>query len=157
VPLAEVSLFLGRFLTVAGGVAYAATSIWSLAAARATVPGSSDVAAREHREHVLDGLDRAKWIAAGAVLIGVLLEVQEMGSSLPLRRVARAVLLFVAVASHVYSVMVVKPRIRYYTERMREGEAAGNPWRTNVERQTVRNEMVSLFGLVLAVAALFMG
>jgi len=148
---------MGRFLTVAGGVAYAGASIGSLAAARALVPGSPDEAAREHRGHVLDGLDRAKWIAAGAVLVGVLLEVQEMGSSLPPRRVARAVLLFVAVASHVYSVMVVKPRIRYYSERMLEGGEARNPWRTNVERQTVRNEMVSLFGLALAVTALFMG
>jgi hypothetical protein len=119
----------------------------------------SRAAAGEILGAVLDSLDRAKFTAAGALLIGVLLEVQTAGSSLPGRRIVRACVLFVLIASHVYSVMVVKPRMRYYRERIPDLDAAPStdPWRMKFQTQHKKSEGVAAFGFLLSVAALVIG
>src|SRR5471030_2089808 len=66
----------------------------------------------EKEERDGDWLGRARFAAAGALLVGVLLETQVLGSALSRRHVARAVVLFLLVAFLVYSVMVVAPRAR---------------------------------------------
>lgn len=116
---------------------------------------------------ILGFLDRAKFIAAGGLLVGVLLEVQTAGSALPPRHVVRAGILFVLVASHVFSVMVVQPKMRYLREKIVDLDAAAakperpssasppdDPWRKKFDEEHRRATRVTGFGLVLAVAAL---
>lgn len=108
---------------------------------------------------ILAFLDRAKFVAAGGLLVGVLLEVQTTGSALPPRHVARAFVLFVLVASHVFTVMVVQPKMRYFKEKIADLDAAppDDPWRTKFDVQHLRATRVAKLGLVLAVAALLLG
>jgi len=103
-------------------------------------------------------LGRAKFVAAGGLLVGVLLEVQVVGSALAPRHVARAILLFVLVASLVYSVMVVAPKARYYDERSSTFE--GNlraPWHARRDAARLRGSKIDRFGFFLALAALVLG
>jgi hypothetical protein len=105
-----------------------------------------------------DRLGRARFVAAGALLVGVLLEVQVMGSALPARHVARAVVLFVLVASLVYSVMVVAPKARYYDERSSTFEEnLRAPWHARRDASRLRGSKIDLFGFLLALAALVLG
>ena len=101
---------------------------------------------------------RARFVAAGTLLVGVLLEVQVMGSALPPRHVWRAGVLFLLVASLVYSVMVVAPKARYYDERSSTFEEnLRAPWhaRRNVAR--ARGSRIDFFAFLLALAALVLG
>lgn len=153
----DLILVLARVATGAGLVAFVGATLWAFRTARAGSPGLTAAEIDSIRLHVLEGLDRMKFVAAGALLVGVLLEVQVMGSSLPEGRIARAVLLFVAVASHVYAVMVVQPRGRYYRERIPAGAGPDDPWRRRTRGQERRNEAVAAIGLALAIAAVLCG
>lgn len=153
----DLTLLLARVATGAGMVAFIAPTLWAFRTARARNPELPDSEVEEIRIHVLDELDRVKFAAAGALLVGVLLEVQVMGSGLSEGRVARAVLLFVAIASHVYAVMVVQPRGRYYRERIPAGAGPDDPWRKRTRGQERRNEVVAAVGLVLAITAVVCG
>jgi hypothetical protein len=104
---------------------------------------------------VLAVLDKAKFIAAGALLAGVLLEVQVLGSTLPHRRIVRDAVLFLLVAAHVWAVMVVQPRLRYYREKIADFDAApaNDPWRLKFQEQHTRSTRASVLGLFLAVVA----
>jgi hypothetical protein len=104
------------------------------------------------------GLSRARFVAAGALLVGVLLEVQVVGSSLPPRHVWRAAILFLLVASLVYSVMVVAPRARYYDERSSTFEEnLRAPWHARRDAARARGSRINLLCFVLALAALVLG
>ena len=122
-----------------------------------TLP-SRDLAGRLFGD-ILGVLDKAKFVAAGALLVGVLLEVQVLGSTLATRRIARDGLLFLLVAAHVYAVMVVQPRMRYYREKIADFDtaAADDPWRLKFQGQHRRSTRVNVFGLALAVAAVVLG
>ena len=103
-------------------------------------------------------LVRARFVAAGALLVGVLLEVQVMGSWLPPRHVWRAGILFVLVASLVYSVMVVAPRVRYYDERsFTFEEDLRMAWHARRDAARARGSKIDRVGLLLALAALVLG
>jgi hypothetical protein len=105
-------------------------------------------------------LDRLKFVAAGGLLVGLLLEAQVLGSSLAPRHVVRAGVLFLLVASHVYAVMVVQPKMRYYREKspaFEEKNRMNDPWRTKFQRERRKNGIVSLVGLLLAVVSLVLG
>jgi hypothetical protein len=103
-------------------------------------------------------LGRARFVAAGALLVGVLLEVQVMGSSLPPRHVWRAGVLFLLVASLVYSVMVVAPKARYYDERSSTFEEnLRAPWHARRDVARARGSRIDFFGFLLALAALVLG
>jgi hypothetical protein len=103
-------------------------------------------------------LGRARFVAAGFLLVGVLLEVQVLGSSLPPRHVWRAVILFLLVASLVTVVMVVRPRERYYREKSLSLEGdLGRPWASRADAARRRASRIDLFGFVLALAALVLG
>ena len=103
-------------------------------------------------------LGRARFVAAGALLVGVLLEVQVMGSSLPPRHVWRAGVLFLLVASLVYSVMVVAPKARYYDERSSTFEEnLRAPWHARRDAARARGSRIDFFGFLLALAALVLG
>lgn len=108
---------------------------------------------------VIERLDKARFVAAGGLLVGVLLEVQTSGSALAARHVFRAVLLFLLVAAHVYAVMVVKPKMRYYREKVADLDAADadDPWREKFRHEHGRSEGVNALGLLLALAALVVG
>jgi hypothetical protein len=103
-------------------------------------------------------LGRARFVAAGFLLVGVLLEVQVLGSSLPPRHVWRAVILFLLVASLVTVVMVVRPRERYYREKSfsLEGDLR-RPWASRADAARRRASRIDLFGFLLALAALLLG
>ena len=121
-------------------------------------PGAAaEILARE----LLEQLDKAKFIVAGGLLLGVLLEVQTAGSQLPSRRILRDGILFILIASHVYSVMVVQPRLRYYRGMIEgtsaSGPEAGGPWQAKCRLQERRVARVSALGLALAAAALVVG
>jgi hypothetical protein len=113
----------------------------------------------EEKEGAGDGrLHRARFVAAGALLLGVLLEVQVMGSALPPRHVWRAGILFVLVASLVYSVMVVAPKARYYDERSSTFEEnLQAPWHARRDAARARGSRIDFFGFLLALAALVLG
>ena len=112
----------------------------------------------EGEEGERDPLGRAKFVAAGGLLVGVLLEVQVMGSALPTRHVARAVVLFVLVASLVTSVMVVLPRERYYREKACTSEEnLRRPRLSRADAARRRASRIDLFGFLLALAALVLG
>jgi hypothetical protein len=103
-------------------------------------------------------LGRAKFVAAGALLVGVLLEVQVMGSSLAPRHVWRAGVLFVLVASLVYSVMVVAPKARYYDERSSTFEEdLRAPWHARRDVARARGSRIDFLGFLLALVALVLG
>jgi hypothetical protein len=103
-------------------------------------------------------LGRARFVAAGALLVGVLLEVQVMGSSLPPRHVWRAGVLFLLVASLVYSVMVVAPKARYYDERSSTFEEnLRAPWHVRRDAARARGSRIDFFGFLLALLALVLG
>jgi hypothetical protein len=112
----------------------------------------------EERGSEEESVGRARFVAAGGVLVGVLLEVQVMGSALPPRHVARAIVLFVLVASLVYSVMVVAPKARYYDERSSTFEEnLRAPWHARRDAARGRGSRIDFFGFLLALAALVLG
>lgn len=103
-------------------------------------------------------LAKARFVAAGALLLGVLLEVQVMGSALPPRHVWRAVAIFLLLAALVYSVMVVAPKERYYDERSSTFEEnLRAAWHARRDAARVRGSKIDLFGFLLALAALVLG
>lgn len=105
-----------------------------------------------------EGLARARFVAAGMLLVGVLLEVQVLGSSLPPRHVWRAGILFLLVASLVYAVMVVAPRVRYYDERSSSFEEnLRAPWLARRDAARARGSRINLLCFLLALAALVLG
>ncbi len=117
---------------------------------------------REEREGerggAADRFGRAKFVAAGALLVGVLLEVQVVGSALPPRHVWRAGVLFLLVASLVYSVMVVAPKARYYDERSSTFEEnLRAAWHARRDAARARGSKIDFFGFLLALAALVLG
>lgn len=120
---------------------------------------SSRAQAGEIFGEILHVLDRAKFIAAGAMLIGVLLEVQTLGSSIGTRHILRDALLFVLVAVHVYVVMVVQPKMRYFREKIVDLDAAptNDPWRLKFQSAHRKSERVTAGGFLLALAALVIG
>jgi hypothetical protein len=112
----------------------------------------------EGEEAERDRLGRAKFVAAGGLLVGVLLEVQVVGSALAPRHIARAIVLFVLVASLVYSVMVVAPKARYYDERSSTfEETLRAPWHARRDAARARGGKIDFFGFLLALAALVLG
>ena len=101
---------------------------------------------------------RAKFVAAGALLLGVLLEVQVMGSSLAPRHIWRAVTIFLLLASLVSVVMVVRPRERYYRERsLTFEEDLRQPWVSRADAARRRASRIDFLGFLLALAALVLG
>jgi hypothetical protein len=103
-------------------------------------------------------LGRARFVAAGGLLVGVLLEVQVVGSALPPRHVARAIVLFILVASLVYSVMVVAPKARYYDERSSTFEEnLRAPWHARRDAARARGSKIDFLGFLLALAAVVLG
>jgi hypothetical protein len=103
-------------------------------------------------------LGRARFIAAGFLLVGVLLEVQVMGSSLPPRHVWRAVTIFLLLASLVYAVMVVAPKARYYDEHSSTFEEnLRAPWHARRDAARARGSRIEVVGFLLALAALVLG
>jgi len=105
-----------------------------------------------------EALGRARFVSAGFLLVGVLLEVQVMGSSLPARHVWRAAAIFLLVASLVYSVMVVAPKARYYDERSSTFEEnLRAPWHARRDAARARRSKIDFFGFLLALAALVLG
>ena len=105
-----------------------------------------------------DALGRARFVAAGALLLGVLLEVQVMGSALAPRHVWRAGAIFLLVASLVSTVMVVLPRERYYREKsLSLEENLRQPWMSRADAALRRAARIDLFGFLLALAALVLG
>ena len=103
-------------------------------------------------------LGRARFVAAGFLLLGVLLEVQVMGSSLPPRHVWRSGAIFLLVASLVSTVMVVRPRERYYREKsLAFEENLREPWVSRADAARLRASRIDLAGFLLALAALVLG
>jgi hypothetical protein len=103
-------------------------------------------------------LGRARFVAAGFLLVGVLLEVQVMGSSLAARHVWRAAAIFLLVASLVSTVMVVLPRERYYREKsLTFEEKLRQPWVSRANAARRRASRIDLLGFLLALAALVLG
>ena len=112
----------------------------------------------EVEEGKRERLGRARFVAAGALLLGVLLEVQVMGSALPPRHVWRAVILFLLVASLVYSVMVVAPKARYYDERSSTFEEnLRGAWHARRDIARARGSRIDVFCFLLALIALVLG
>jgi hypothetical protein len=105
-----------------------------------------------------EALGRARFVAAGLLLVGVLLEVQVMGSSLAPRHVWRAAAIFLLVASLVSSVMVVLPRERYYREKsLTFEENFRQPWVRRADAARRRASRIDFLGFLLALAALVLG
>jgi MFS family permease len=105
-----------------------------------------------------DRFGRARFVAAGALLLGVLLEVQVMGSALPPRHVWRAGILFLLIASLVYSVMVVAPKARYYDERsFTFEENLRAAWHARRDAARARGSKIDFLGFLLAFVALVLG
>ena len=103
-------------------------------------------------------LGRAKFVAAGFLLVGVLLEVQVMGSSLSPRHVWRAGAIFLLVAALVSTVMVVLPRERYYREKsLSLEENLRPPWVSRADAVRRRASRIDSVGFLLALAALVLG
>jgi hypothetical protein len=112
----------------------------------------------EGEEGERERLAKARFVAAGALLLGILLEVQVMGSSLSPRHVCRAGVLFLLVATLVYSVMVVAPKARYYDERSSTfDENLRAPWHSRRDAAHARGSRIDFLGFVLALAALVLG
>jgi hypothetical protein len=105
-----------------------------------------------------EALGRARFVAAGFLLVGVLLEVQVMGSSLAPRHVWRAAAIFLLVASLVYAVMVVAPKARYYDERSSTFEEnLRAPWHARRDAARARGSKIEFLGFLLALAAVVLG
>jgi hypothetical protein len=103
-------------------------------------------------------LGRARFVAAGGLLVGVLLEVQVVGSALAPRHVWRAVTIFLLLASLVYAVMVVAPKARYYDERSSTFEEnLRAPWHARRDAARARGSKIEFMGFVLALASLVLG
>ncbi|MCM3876883.1 MAG: hypothetical protein NEA02_10735 [Thermoanaerobaculia bacterium] len=103
-------------------------------------------------------LGRARFVAAGGLLLGVLLEVQVMGSGLPPRHVWRAGVLFLLIASLVSSVMIVRPWERYYREKsLAFEENSRQPWVSRADAARSRAARIDLFGFLAALAAVVLG
>jgi hypothetical protein len=114
----------------------------------------------EEKEGIEEGnrLGKARFVAAGALLVGALLETQVLGSALPPRHVWRAGVVFVLVASLVYSVMVVAPKARYYDERSSTFEEnLRAPWHARRDAARARGSRIDFFGFLLALSALALG
>src|SRR5512140_1068066 len=121
-------------------------------------PGKARVVGDAVRDVASASLGRARFVAAGALLLGVLLEVQVMGSSLAPRHVWRAGAIFLLVASLVSTVMVVLPRERYYREKsLSLEENLRQPWMSRADAAWRRAARIDLFGFLLALAALVLG
>ncbi len=103
-------------------------------------------------------LGRARFVAAGMLLVGVLLEVQVLGSALPPRHVWRAAIIFLLVAFLVSVVMVVLPRERYYREKsLTLEENLRQPWVSRADAARRRAARIDFLGFLLALAALVLG
>ncbi|MEO6325517.1 MAG: hypothetical protein ABIT01_04290 [Thermoanaerobaculia bacterium] len=153
-------LELSRILVNAGLAVWIGGTLLAIAVAVtlfASLPSRSQ--AGEIFGAILHILDRGKFIAAGGLLIGVLLEVQASGSALATRHIVRDTMIFVLIASHVYAVMVVQPKMRYYREKIVDLDAASlqDPWRLKFQAAHRKSERVTGAGLVLAVATLVIG
>src|SRR5271169_1505942 len=110
------------------------------------------------REGQWERFGRARFVAAGALLVGVLLEVQVMGSALPPRHVWRAGAIFMLLAALVSAVMVVLPRERYYREKsLTFEENLRLPWVSRADAARGRAARLDFLGLLLALAALVLG
>jgi hypothetical protein len=112
----------------------------------------------EEGEGQRERLARAKFVAAGALLLGVLLEAQVMGSSLPARHVWRAGVIFLLLATLVSAVMIVLPWERYYREKSLTFEENLRPtWVSRADAARGRAARLDFFGFLLALAALVLG
>jgi len=81
-----------------------------------------------------------------------------MGSSLPARHVWRSGAIFLLVASLVSTVMVVRPRERYYREKsLAFEENLREPWVSRADAARLRASRIDLVGFLLALAALVLG
>jgi hypothetical protein len=124
----------------------------------ALLVGSKKKIFLEGEEGEREKLGRARFVAAGALLVGVLLEVQVTGSALPPRHVWRAGVLFLLIASLVSSVMIVRPWERYYREKsLTLEENFRQPWVSRADAARRRAARLDLFGFLLALAALVLG
>lgn len=151
--VSRVAIGLGLAVWIGG------TALAGIAAPKIFRALPSRAKAGELFGEILDTLDRLKFVMAGFLLVAVLLEVQVLGSALPTRHVVRAAVLFVLIASHVYAVMVVRPKMRYYREKVRsfDEEGADDPWRAKFGKEHRKSELVAKIGLLLAVLALILG
>jgi hypothetical protein len=112
----------------------------------------------EKREGESERFGRARFAAAGALLLGVLLETQVLGSSLPPRHVWRAVAIFLLLAALVSAVMVVLPRERYYRGKsLTFEENLRPPWVNRADAARRRAARLDFLGFLLALAALVLG
>jgi len=112
----------------------------------------------EEKGEEREKLGRGRFVAAGGLLLGLLLEVQVMGSALPPRHVWRAGVLFLLVASLVSSVMIVLPRERYYREKsLTFEENLRQPWVSRADAARRRAAIIDLYGFLLALAAIVLG
>ncbi len=120
--------------------------------------GGKEKVQKESERFDRERLGRAKFVAAGALLLGVLLETQVLGSSLPPRHVWRAVSIFLLLAALVSAVMVVLPRERYYREKsLTLEEDLRPPWVSRADAARGRAARLDFFGFLLALAALVLG
>jgi hypothetical protein len=163
-PHADLALEASRVLVALGLSVFAGVPLARLLA-RITRGERTEPSQREapdgdffEGEEGREGLGRARFFAAGVLLVGVLLEVQVMGSSLPPRHVWRAVTIFLLLASLVYAVMVVAPKARYYDERSSTFEEnLRAPWHARRDAARARGSRIEILGFVLALAALVLG
>ncbi len=158
-PIGDLTLEASRVAIGLGLAVFlgSALSVWSLRFVIRRDTRFAESPLIEGLSHeVGEVLDQARFVAAGCLLVGVLLDVQTLGSALPERRGLAAALLFLLVASHVYSVMVVKPKMRYFQEKIKAPSAqdANDPWLRKLRREARKNERVMMAGVILAVAAL---
>jgi len=160
-PKADVLLEISRVLVALGlsvfvGIPLARFLDWM-------TRGEEEKEKREEKiflegEEGKERLGRARFVAAGALLLGVLLEVQVLGSSLPPRHVWRAGAIFLLVASLVSTVMVVLPRERYYLEKsLSPEESLRRPWVSRANAARRRAARIDFLGFLLALAALVLG
>jgi hypothetical protein len=150
VPHADVTLEFSRVLVALGLAVFVGRPL-------AVILGRNGTKSFLEGEEGED-LGRARFVAAGFLLVGVLLEVQVMGSSLAARHVWRAAAIFLLVASLVSTVMVVLPRERYYREKsLTLEEDLRRPWVSRADAARRRASRIDLLGFLLALAALVLG
>jgi hypothetical protein len=149
-PLADLPLEASRVLVALGLAVFVGAPLAAILGRR----GKKIFLEGEEGE----ALGRARFVAAGLLLVGVLLEVQVMGSSLATRHVWRAAAIFLLVASLVSTVMVVLPRERYYREKsLTFEENLRQPWVSRADAARRRAARIDFLGFLLAVAALVLG
>jgi hypothetical protein len=149
-PLADLPLEASRVLVALGLAVFVGAPLAAILGRR----GKKIFLEGEEGE----ALGRARFVAAGLLLVGVLLEVQVMGSSLATRHVWRAAAIFLLVASLVSTVMVVLPRERYYREKsLTFKENLRQPWVSRADAARRRAARIDFLGVLLAVAALVLG